>query len=74
MLVKSRYGSTAIILIIILFVQSASSYVYGESSPEETQAILQKTLSIVEIDHEIERITEKQQELAEQHTSLSAQS
>ncbi|MEK3824533.1 hypothetical protein MHI38_07565 [Paenibacillus sp. FSL K6-1558] len=73
MIVKHRYGLIAILFIIILFVQSASSYVYGETSPEDTQAILQKTLSIVEIDHEIKRISEQQTQLAKQHETLSAQ-
>ena len=70
---KHRYGLTAILFIVLLFAQPASSYVYGEPSPEDTQAILQKTLSIVEIDHEIERITARQKELTNQHETLSAQ-
>ncbi|MBU5354230.1 hypothetical protein KQI74_18225 [Paenibacillus barcinonensis] len=70
---KLRHNLAAIILTIGLFLQPTTSYIYGESTPADTQAILQKTLSIVEIDHEIERIAKKQEELAAQHKTLSAQ-
>ena len=63
---KRQHGISAFILCIILFLQLPLAYAYGESSPEDTREILQKSLSIVEIDHEIERITERQKQLGQQ--------
>jgi hypothetical protein len=71
--VKHQHGISAFILCIILFLQLPLAYAYGESSPEDTREILQKSLSIVEIDHEIERITERQKQLGQQHETLSVQ-
>ncbi|QOS80255.1 hypothetical protein JNUCC31_04815 [Paenibacillus sp. JNUCC31] len=70
---KHRYGIPAFIVCIILFIQLPSTYAYGESSPQDTHEILQKSLSIVEIDHEIERIGERQKQLDEQRQALSLQ-
>ncbi|MGC5773779.1 coiled-coil domain-containing protein [Paenibacillus pabuli] len=70
---KHRYGISAFIVCIILFIQLPSTYAYGESSPQDTHEILQKSLSIVEIDHEIERIGERQKQLDEQRQALSLQ-
>ncbi|MFC9710352.1 coiled-coil domain-containing protein [Paenibacillus sp. NPDC056933] len=70
---KHRYGIPAFIVCIILFIQLPSTYAYGESSPQDTHELLQKSLSIVEIDHEIERIGERQKQLDEQRQALSLQ-
>ncbi|WP_310142688.1 hypothetical protein [Paenibacillus amylolyticus] len=72
-LVKRRYNIIALLVSILLFVQLTSTSVYAEPSPEETREILQKSLSIVEIDHEIERITQRQNELDQQQLTLTSQ-
>ncbi|WP_440111106.1 coiled-coil domain-containing protein [Paenibacillus sp. QZ-Y1] len=70
---KRRYGILAFLVSIILLIQLPSTYAYGESSPQDTREILQKSLSIVEIDHEIERIAERQKQLDTQLQTLSVQ-
>ncbi|WP_337039283.1 hypothetical protein [Paenibacillus illinoisensis] len=71
--VNRRYSICALILCILLFGQPTLAYAYGEPSPEETREILQKSLSIVEIDHEIERIAVRQKELNQQQEELKVQ-
>ncbi|MEN1988726.1 hypothetical protein [Paenibacillus hubeiensis] len=69
-------GRSAIAALVcaLLCIQLTSTYVYGEDySPEETRALLQKSLSIVEIDHEIERIEERQQQLGQEQQLLQVQ-
>ncbi|UPK42294.1 coiled-coil domain-containing protein [Paenibacillus pabuli] len=70
---KRRYGIPGFIVCIIFLIQLPWTYAYGEPSSEETREILQQSLSIVEIDHEIERITARQKQLDEQRQTLSNQ-
>ncbi|MGX1828825.1 coiled-coil domain-containing protein [Paenibacillus taichungensis] len=70
---KRRYGIPGFIVSIIFLIQLPWTYAYGEPSSEETRDILQQSLSIVEIDHEIERIAVRQKQLDEQRQTLSIQ-